>query len=69
MKYKAANTRVLEAESGETPLDIHLDQTVLKSRERYECSEVINLSQNQNKVKNAVQKGKKVHAKNYSNAG
>ena len=42
--FKATNTRLPEAESGVTPLDIHLDQTVLKSREAHRCSEVINLA-------------------------
>ena len=39
--YKATNIEVLEAESGVIPLDIHLDQAVLRSREASRCSEII----------------------------
>lgn len=39
--YKATNIKVLEAESGVLPLDIYLDQAVLRSRDAPRCGEVI----------------------------
>lgn len=42
--YRNTNTKVLEAESGETPLDIHLNQAVLRARDVQRCGEVICLA-------------------------
>ena len=42
--YKATNNKVLKAESGVIPLDIYLDQAMLKSREACRSSEIINLA-------------------------
>ena len=42
--YKATNTKVLEAESGVIPLDIHLDQAVSRSRDAPRCSEIMKLA-------------------------
>ena len=41
--YKATNTQVLEAEAGVIPLDIYLDQAVLKAKnpDAWRCKEVI----------------------------
>lgn len=41
--YKATNTKVLEAESGVVSLDLSLDQTVLRSRDAPQCSEVVEI--------------------------
>ena len=42
--YRATNTAVLEAESRMMPLDIYLDQAVLRGREVPRCGEVIELA-------------------------
>ena len=42
--YKATNTRVLEVEAGVVPLDLHLDQIVLQSRDTPRCGKVIRLA-------------------------
>lgn len=39
--YKATNIKVLQPESGVLPLDIYLDQAVLRSRDAPRCSKVI----------------------------
>ena len=39
--YKATNTKVLEAEAGVIPLDIHLDQIILRARDNQRCKKVI----------------------------
>ena len=39
--YKATNIKVLEAEAGVIPLDIHLDQVVLRAKDNQRCKEVI----------------------------
>ena len=39
--YKATNIKVLEAESGVTPLDNYVDRAVLRSRNAPRCSEVM----------------------------
>ena len=39
--YKATNIKILEAEAGVIPLDIHLDQMVLRARDNQRCKEVI----------------------------
>ena len=39
--YKATNIQVLEAETGVIPLDIHLDQAVLRAKDTQRCKEVI----------------------------
>ena len=39
--YKATNTQILEAEAGVIPLDIYLDQAVLRARNAHRCDEII----------------------------
>lgn len=39
--YKATNINVLEAESGVMPLNLYLDQTILRSRYNPRCGEVL----------------------------
>ena len=39
--YKARNIKVLEAKAGVIPLDIHLDQMVLRARDNQRCKKVI----------------------------
>lgn len=39
--YKATSIKMLEAESGIIPLDVYLDQMVLKSRNNPRCEEVL----------------------------
>lgn len=39
--YRATNTRVLEAEAGVAPLDLHLDQVVLRSKNTPRCGETV----------------------------
>ena len=39
--YTATNVKVLEAEAGVIPVDIHLDQAVLRARDVQRCREVI----------------------------
>ena len=42
--YKATNIRVLEAEASVIPLDLHLDQVVLRSRDTPKCTKIIELA-------------------------
>lgn len=41
--YKATNIKVLEAEAGVVPLDLYLDQAVLRSRDTPRCCEEVGL--------------------------
>lgn len=56
--YKATNTKVLEAESGVIPLDLHLDQTVLRSRAIPRCSNTIELAKASIRRKLRSQRGR-----------
>ena len=44
LQHKATNTRVLEIEAGVTPLDLHLDQIILQSRNTPRCGEIMRLA-------------------------
>lgn len=59
--YKATDIKVLEAESGVIPLDIHLDQAVLRARDAPRCNEVMRLetSESWNTKKAASLRGKR----------
>ena len=61
--YKATNTKVLEAESGVIPLDIYLDQIILRSRDKPRCSEVIMLEKTKIRRKLSNRRGKKLRPK------
>lgn len=64
--YKAANVKVLVAESGVIPLHIYLDQAVLRARDAKKCSEVINLTIARICRKLRSKRGKKAQAKKHS---
>lgn len=63
--YKATDIKVLEAKSGVTPLDIHLDQAVLRARDAPRSNEVMRLetSESWNTKKAAREKREKTLAR------
>lgn len=57
--YRAANIKVLEAEAGAIPLDICLDQTVLRSKDTQRCQEGISLAKKRIRLKLRNKRGRK----------
>lgn len=46
--YKATNIKALEAEAGVIPLDIHLDQAVLRARDNPKTQKIFMLGKREN---------------------
>ena len=55
--YKVTNIRVLESKAGVIPLDLHLDQIMLQSRNISKCSRIIKLAKARIRRKLRVKKG------------
>ena len=57
--YKATNIRILEAEAGVIPLDLHLDQIVLQSRDTPKCGKIVELTKARIRRKLKGKRGRK----------
>ena len=57
--YKATNIQVLEAEVGVIPLDIHLNQAILRAEDAQRCKKVIYQTKEKVRCKLRGKRGRK----------